>query len=230
MRLVSKPDCLNWCRQREISISEYDHLYYERVPIHSLVFDLPSRSLEIIGLSNVLSRNLEGDSYSGSLVWLRDWDIWSEDYEESVVRLVSKPDCLNWCRQREISISEYDHLYYERVPIHSLVFDLPSRSLEIIGLSNVLSRNLEGDSYSGSLVWLRDWDIWSEDYEEVGCRLASRLFSDPRRPTRFSRRTRTGVRFDRASRPTSGANRPNVVSVGRLSCPRSREICGVRVA
>ena len=101
------------------------------------------------------------------------------------MRLVSKPDCLNWCRQREISISEYDHLYYERVPIHSLVFDLPSRSLEIIGLSNVLSRNLEGDSYSGSLVWLRDWDIWSEDYEEVGCRLASRLFSDPRRPTRF---------------------------------------------
>ena len=98
---------------------------------------------------------------------------------------MSKPDCLNWRRQREISISEYDDLYYERVPVHSLVFDLPSRGLEIIGLSNILSGNLEGDSYSASLVSLRDWDIWSEDYEEVGRRLASRLLSDPRRRPAF---------------------------------------------
>ena len=95
------------------------------------------------------------------------------------MRLVSKTDCLNWCRQRGIGISEYDHLYYERAPIHSLVFDLPSRGLEVIGLSNVLSTNLEGEGYSGSLLWLKAWGIWSEDYEEVGLRLFERLISGP---------------------------------------------------
>ncbi len=101
------------------------------------------------------------------------------------MKLLSKPGCLDWCRQREISISEYDHLYYERAPIHSLVFDLPSRGLEIIGLSNVLSRNLEGDNYPGALVWLRAYGMWSEDNEEAGVRLLSRLLSDPQGSARF---------------------------------------------
>ena len=101
------------------------------------------------------------------------------------MKLLSKPECLDWCRERGIKVSTHEMLYYDTVRPNSLVSDLPTEGLRIIGLSNVLSRNLEGDNYPGALVWLDDYGIWSDDNEEAGVRLLSQLLSDPQRSACF---------------------------------------------
>jgi hypothetical protein len=87
------------------------------------------------------------------------------------MRLLSEAACRTWCSTRGLEVSERGYLRYPVDPFHSLVITLPKMALEAVGLANVLSRDLDRTPPRSSLLWLKGWDIWSEDYEEVGANL-----------------------------------------------------------
>ncbi len=88
---------------------------------------------------------------------------------------LSPAQCRDWCSSRGLSVSPSGAVSFPPKPLHSLTIPLPTVGLEVIGLSIVLARGFEGFPTGASLLWLKSWDIWSQDFEDMGANLLCRL-------------------------------------------------------
>ena len=93
------------------------------------------------------------------------------------MKLLSADESRSWCAERGLRLSRAGYLDYPTDEAYSAVISLPKAALEGIGLANVLARELSGAPEGSSLLWLRSWNIWSEDFEEIGAALYKGLLA-----------------------------------------------------
>lgn len=91
------------------------------------------------------------------------------------MKLITKQDALKWCNERGIAIRE-DSPHSSRLRfdcgMRAVRVGVDGSAVNIFNLAYVLLMtgvpDDDEDRFEGALVWLRDWDIWSEGIEHVG--------------------------------------------------------------
>jgi len=84
------------------------------------------------------------------------------------MQLPSYEEFSKLCNENGIVISENKFLSYQNGIDHCVSLSLPTSAEKVSRLLTVLLKHLDDDEYKGSLLWLREWGIWSPDSEEVG--------------------------------------------------------------
>jgi hypothetical protein len=81
--------------------------------------------------------------------------------------LIEKQHCLEWCSSRRIKSSGMAHIDFFDPKKHKIAISLPKEFLKCIPLVLALETTFEMEMV-GSLLWIRDWGIWSEKTEAIG--------------------------------------------------------------
>lgn len=95
------------------------------------------------------------------------------------MKCVNAGQAADWCRARGIVFSDR-HLrrlgYDEGHPL-AISIEAPTNTQRLLALGYVILATASDDerSFEGGLLWLNDWDIWSESFERVGHWLAKSL-------------------------------------------------------
>ena len=95
MKLLSADDATFWCKNRGILATKTGALVDLRYPSeseHSLRVGASVGPPQLLAMAHsILLQDLAQpaeDDFAGALVWLRDWNIWSETFEKAGLRLV----------------------------------------------------------------------------------------------------------------------------------------------
>src|SRR5581483_2927555 len=88
---------------------------------------------------------------------------------------MSIDDCQAWCNRRGVAASKKQHLDFIG-DSHLVELALPRIGRDCVGLSNILSTQLEGDHHPETLLWLTEYGMWSDSYETVGIKLWTQMF------------------------------------------------------
>jgi hypothetical protein len=95
------------------------------------------------------------------------------------VQLLTADEAARWCSQRGIVASKTGALFSlsHSIPEHHrfrAAIDVAPPQLLAMAHSILLQDLAQPaeDDFAGALVWLRDWNIWSETFEKAGLRLA----------------------------------------------------------
>jgi hypothetical protein len=95
------------------------------------------------------------------------------------VQLLTADEAARWCGERGIpvtktgALSTLNHSGPEQHRFRAAIDVAPSQLLAMA--HSILLQDLAQpaeDDFAGALVWLREWDIWSESVERAGLRLA----------------------------------------------------------
>ncbi len=90
------------------------------------------------------------------------------------MKTLTEQECSDWCAQRNV-VGPKRHLRPGAASGAVFTISLPKLGLDAIGLSAVLSAQLEDTGHPKTLLWLTDWGMWSEEYDVVGIRLWEHL-------------------------------------------------------
>jgi hypothetical protein len=83
------------------------------------------------------------------------------------MKLIDKKACLEWCSDREIKSFGITQICFARNQGTKVVIPLPKEFLKCVSLMLALEAIFE-ESTSNSLLWIRDWDMWSEKTDGIG--------------------------------------------------------------
>lgn len=81
-------------------------------------------------------------------------------------------ECRSWCSTRGVPPSEAKFQFADP-GTQNLRIHVPKVGLELVGLSNVIVSTLGGRS-EPVLLWLTDWGMWSQEFDELGIHLWER--------------------------------------------------------
>jgi len=88
-------------------------------------------------------------------------------------------DALTWCTTRNIVFTDQrrTRLAFESGHPLAIAVRVPEPALRILALGYVLltSDDEDEEAFSGGLLWVNAWDIWSESFERVGWRITEGL-------------------------------------------------------
>lgn len=98
------------------------------------------------------------------------------------MRVLSNQQAKAWCETRGVHTdieSGLVSLRYAATGHQCLQAAFPKESPQLIAMAHaLLLQDLaepDAQDFTGALVWLRDWDIWSEASEKAGCRMLELL-------------------------------------------------------
>lgn len=95
------------------------------------------------------------------------------------MKLLSLTDVTVWTEERELAVvgARGLRLAYEGGHPVGVEIPAPNTTQRLLALGYVLLASAGGgeEDFLGGLLWLNEWDIWSESFERVGWRIAQRL-------------------------------------------------------
>ncbi len=95
------------------------------------------------------------------------------------MQTLSDSEVESWCRAVGVSLIEWRTLCFTNATGGTFEFNIPATSGQMIALVIVMTAiddelGIPSDSH---LLWLRDWDIWGEEFEAIGRKTLSGLRS-----------------------------------------------------
>jgi hypothetical protein len=92
------------------------------------------------------------------------------------MKTLTRKDFAEWCENRGLESVGREWPYYRDANHHSFLVKLPDRSSRLLALARwCFPCSNDGRSFQGSMIWLRDWGIWSEPDEEMGMRIITQM-------------------------------------------------------
>ena len=95
------------------------------------------------------------------------------------MRIIPRQDCLEWCSSRRINISGITQIAFIGPPGVYIKIALPREFLRCAAFAVALCETFEHGGQE-SLLWMREWGMWSEDIDSLGVVYWKALRSDNR--------------------------------------------------
>jgi hypothetical protein len=92
------------------------------------------------------------------------------------VQALAAAECEGWCRAQGIPALEAK-FQFGQSGSGKLLITVPKAGLELVGLSNVITSAMHELTTAPILLWLTDWGMWSEQFDEVGIHIWERLLA-----------------------------------------------------
>ena len=92
-----------------------------------------------------------------------------------VMRLLSDTEVPEWAEGRGLRVdglAPLSQVEFASTPVERLRIQIPASAIDVVRLAYILVmtgvREYEESQFSGALLWLQRWEIWSESIDQAG--------------------------------------------------------------